>query len=89
MIVFLSAFNLFGSVLVRKPVPLSKPTSCVIAFAILACSFLVFIAIYLQNSPVGSGTAIGVQGRYFIPLFLLLVIALPHRQSKLIQVYHK
>jgi uncharacterized membrane protein len=77
LILAVAAFNLLLASITRKESTLPRLSSLSIVGASLASFVLVFLAIYLQNSPVGSRTAIGVQGRYFIPLYLPVLLAIP------------
>lgn len=46
----------------------------------LACYCAVFLLIYLQYNAVGAPTIVGVQGRYFTPLAILVLALLPRRR---------
>lgn len=53
-----------------------------IALSWAASVFLLFLALYLQASPIGA-EYIGCQGRYFIPLAPLFFLLLSHRKGSL------
>lgn len=69
---------LFGASVILYPnnVKISKKTRI---GAILTCLFVFIateLALYISWTPVGGETILGVQGRYFIPILCLLVVAL-------------
>ena len=67
-----------GSAILIDPAPHADHRKFRIAFILtfVACYFATILSIYTTFTPVGANEILGVQGRYFIPLALLLVLAL-------------
>jgi uncharacterized membrane protein len=61
----------------RDPEELSPPRRIALAGIFFACAGCVFIMAYLGWNPVGAENISGVQGRYFVPMLPLLLLALP------------
>ena len=59
------------------PEELSPARRIALAGIVLACAGCVFIMAYLGWNPVGAETISGVQGRYFVPVLPLALLALP------------
>lgn len=54
-------------------------------FISIICILLIFTSLYIQYNEVGSNLIIGVQGRYFIPLFMLFPLIL--QSDKIVSKY--
>lgn len=65
-----------GTAIYSKDSQFSRLNLLIIALAFLSASSLVIISQYLMWTPVSEQSITGVQGRYFIPLFLFAVLAL-------------
>lgn len=50
---------------------LSKGISILLIFTLLSSSLMIFFLLWLSWTPIGSDLILGVQGRYFIPIFLV------------------
>jgi len=61
----------------RDPEDLSTLRRIALVGIFVACAACVFIMAYLGWNPVGARTISGVQGRYFVPVLPLLLLALP------------
>ena len=57
-------------------IPMTSLQIAVCIFTIILGIMLVELALYMHTRPVGSSTILGIHGRYFIPLFFLLLITL-------------
>lgn len=55
---------------------LTNKNRLLIAFIVLICILLIFTSIYVQWTAYKADIILGVQGRYFIPLFLLIALLL-------------
>lgn len=62
----------------RKSHVLEKWDVIVVSFSIVVTIALVWLALYLSFTPVGSETIVGVQARYYMPLIYLLVALIPN-----------
>jgi uncharacterized membrane protein len=60
---------------VSEPVKVSRPFRFTLAASGVIATALIFGALYLTWTPVGSGLVLGVQGRYFIPVLLVLALS--------------
>jgi uncharacterized membrane protein len=69
----------------RDPEELSPWRRIALAAIALACVGCVFTMAYLGWNPVGAATISGVQGRYFVPVLPLALLALPAAGGRLPQ----
>jgi uncharacterized membrane protein len=67
----------------RDPGELSPPRRIALVGIFLACAGCVFTMAYLGWNPLGAETISGVQGRYFVPVLPLLLLALPAAGTRL------
>lgn len=54
-------------------------------FIIIVCILLIFTSLYLQWNEVKNSLVLGVQGRYFIPLFMIISLVIQHNTLALKQ----
>ncbi len=72
----LSLFFILTSLLWKTEIFLNKRSQIIFSLAILGTIILVFYGTYLGASRVGSKVLVGLQGRYFLPIFPFLLIFL-------------
>lgn len=61
--------------LVEEKIKFKKPERICMALVGIFSMLLIIVAMYITWTPVGRGIAEGVQGRYFIPLVILILLA--------------
>ena len=69
----LAAATISGTEPLKRPFTL-RTRLALAGIALLICA-LIYASLYLQYTPVGSSMVGGTQGRYFIPLYLLIMLA--------------
>lgn len=83
-IIYLISFGMFVILFAQRDETLKISTFQRVVFAMtfLAVIILTFTSIYIQWSPVGLSFVDGVQGRYFLPVLLLVPLAMVRPQVK-------
>lgn len=75
--IILSYLALLGIALTDRPLPLNALGRQVISLSIILTAVLLVLSQYVMWTPVGSDLVLNLQGRYFIPLLLPLMLVIP------------
>lgn len=67
----------------QEDLKLDKYQRCFIIFILFAVNCLIWTAMYLSFTAVGSNVILGVQGRYFLPLLIILLVCCQMNKLKL------